>query len=234
MNKLEFKEGLKNGIPICLGYYSVSIAFGLSAVNMGIPVWLAVLMSLTNLTSAGQFAGVTLLAAGGSYLELAVSMLIINARYLLMSLSVSQKVNQFFTTKKRLMASYGITDEIYAMSMQREKELSFSYMVGLIITPVAGWSLGTLTGGIASTLLPTVLTEAMGIALYGMFIAIIVPAAKKQKNVLFAVVMAIAISYVFAYVSVFNNISSGWAIIIITILVSGISAILFPIEEEGK
>ena len=109
MNKLEFKEGLKNGIPICLGYYSVSIAFGLSAVNMGIPVWLAVLMSLTNLTSAGQFAGVTLLAAGGSYLELAVSMLIINARYLLMSLSVSQKVNQFFTTKKRLIPALSLT-----------------------------------------------------------------------------------------------------------------------------
>ena len=234
MNRKEFKEGFRNGIPICLGYFSVSIAFGLSAVKMGIPVWQITLMSLTNLTSAGQFAGTTLLVQGGSYLELIISMLVINARYLLMSLSLSQKVDRGFNTGKRLLASYGITDEIYAVSVQRTSELTFSYRAGLICMPVLGWTLGTFVGGIATTLLPEVLTDAMGIALYGMFIAVFVPPAKEHINVLIVVLMAIAASYAFTYIPGLNTISGGWVVIIITILVGGIAAFLFPIEEEGK
>ncbi len=234
MNKIEFKEGLRDGIPICLGYFSVSFALGISAVKAGIPVWIATLMSLTNLTSAGQFSGITLLSAGGSYMELIASMLIINARYFLMSLSVSQKVDKYFTNAKRLFVSYGITDEIFAVSVQRKKDVSFAYMVGLICTPVAGWTLGTLLGGIATTLLPKVLSDAMGIALYGMFIAIIVPPARENKNVLVVVLMAIAASYVFAYVPALSQISGGWSVIIITVLVSGLAAFLFPIQEKEE
>lgn len=235
MNTNEFKEGIKDGIPICLGYFSVSTAFGVSAVKMGMPVWMAVLMSLTNLTSAGQFAGTTLLTSGGAYMELIITMLIINARYFLMSISVSQKVNSRFTLAKRLMASYGITDEIFAVSVQKDKELSFTYMVGLIITPVLGWTLGTLTGAVATSLLPEVLSNAMGIALYGMFVAIIVPPARDHKNVLIAVLLAIAASYVFAYVPGLDRISGGWSVIIITVLVSSVAAFLFPVEEkEGE
>ena len=235
MNIKEFKAGIKDGIPICLGYFSVSAAFGVSAVKMGMPVWLAVLMSLTNLTSAGQFAGTTLLCGGGAYVELIVTMLIINARYFLMSLSVSQKVDSRFTYPKRLFASFGITDEIFAVSMQKEKDLSFTYMVGLIVTPVLGWTLGTLTGAVATSLLPEVLSDAMGIALYGMFIAIIVPPAREQKNVLVAVLMAIAASYIFAYVPGLDKISGGWSVIIITVVVSSIAAVLFPVaDKEGE
>ena len=235
MNIKEFKAGIKDGIPICLGYFSVSTAFGVSAVKMGMPVWLAVLMSLTNLTSAGQFAGTTLLCSGGAYVELIVTMLIINARYFLMSLSVSQKVDSRFTYPKRLFASFGITDEIFAVSMQKEKDLSFTYMVGLIVTPVLGWTLGTLTGAVATSLLPEVLSDAMGIALYGMFIAIIVPPAREQKNVLVAVLVAIAASYIFAYVPGLNRISGGWSVIIITVVVSSIAAVLFPVaDKEGE
>ncbi len=232
MNKIEFKEGLRDGIPICLGYFSVSIALGLSAVKMGIPVWLVTLMSVTNLTSAGEFAGIAILASCGSYLELIASMLIINARYFLMSLSVSQKVGKDFTLGKRLMASYGITDEVFAVSMQRKTSLSFPYMVGLISTPVVGWTLGTLTGAVASTLLPAVLSDAMGIALYGMFIAIIVPPAKEQKSVLIAVLLAIAASYVITYIPGLSDLLGGWSVIIITVVVSGITASLFPVKEE--
>lgn len=228
----EFKEGIKDGLPICFGYFSVSMAFGLSAAKMGIPIWTAVLMSLTNLTSAGQFAGTTLLAAHGTYLELIVSMLIINIRYFLMSLSVSQKVDEEFTIGKRMIASYGITDEIFAVSTQRKGKLSFVYMVGLILTPVLGWTSGTWLGAVMTALLPKALSDAMGIALYGMFIAIIVPPAREHKNVLFAVVLAIAASYAFAYLPVLKQVSGGWSVIFITVLVSAIAAICFPIEEE--
>lgn len=234
MKQQEFKEGIRDGIPICLGYLSVSMAFGLTAVKAGVPVWAAVLISITNLTSAGQFAGTTLLVAQGTYIELLVTTFIINIRYFLMSLSVSQKVDQNFKTNKRLIASFGITDEVFAVSMQRRKDLTFSYMLGLIIPPIIGWSLGTLIGAVATSLLPEILTDAMGIMLYGMFIAIIIPPAREHKSVLTVIIMAIAASYAFAYLPGFNRISGGWAIIIITLAVSGIGAFLFPVEDENE
>lgn len=235
MRMREFKEGIRDGLPICFGYISVSMAFGLTAVKMGIPLWSAVLISLTNLTSAGQFAGTTLMAAGGTYLEIAVTSFIINIRYFLMSLSVSQKVDGEFTMGKRLITSFGITDEVFAVSMQRRKELSFPYMAGLILTPILGWSGGTLIGAAATSLLPASVSDAMGIALYGMFIAIIVPPAREQKSVMFAVILAIAASCAFAYLPVLKNVSGGWSVIIVTVVVSGIVAMLFPIkEEEGQ
>ncbi len=228
----EFKEGIRDGLPICFGYISVSMAFGLTAVKMGIPVWTAVLISLTNVTSAGQFAGITLMSAVGTYLEIAFTQLIINSRYFLMSLSVSQKVDKNFKMWQRFIAAFGITDEVFAVSMQRRKDLSFPYMAGLILTPVLGWSGGTLIGAVATSLLPTSVTDAMGIALYGMFIAIVVPPAREQKNVLFAVILAIAASYAFTYLPVLKSVSSGWSVIIITVAVSAIAAFLFPVKEE--
>ena len=233
MNKQEFKEGVRDGMPICLGYISVSMAFGLTAVKAGMPIWAAVMMSLTNLTSAGQFAGNNLLLAHGSYLELMLTTFIINIRYFLMSLSVSQKVNKEFGLKERLIASFGVTDEVFAVSMQRKGELSISYMLGLISTPILGWTGGTLVGAVATSLLPAALTDAMGIALYGMFIAIIVPPAREQKSVMIAVVLAIAASYAFAYVPFLSVLSGGWSVIIITVVVSALAAWLFPIKEEG-
>lgn len=234
MNKREFKEGIRDGMPICLGYISVSMAFGLTAVKAGLPVWAAVVMSLTNLTSAGQFAGTNLLLAQSSYIELMVTTFIINIRYFLMSLSVSQKVDKHFGLKERLIASFGVTDEVFAVSMQRRSELSFSYMLGLIGTPILGWTGGTLIGAVATSLLPAALTDAMGIALYGMFIAIIVPPAREHKEVLFAVILAILASYAFAYLPFLSVFSGGWSVIIITVVVSALAAWLFPIPEEGK
>lgn len=229
----EFKRGIRDGFPICLGYFSVSMAFGLTAVKAGLPVWTAVLISLTNLTSAGQFAGLNLIVADGSMIELAVTTFIINIRYFLMSLSVSQKLDKNFSTPKRLIASFGITDEVFAVSMQRIEPLTFRYMAGLIITPIIGWTLGTFTGAIATSLLPAAVSNAMGIALYGMFIAIIVPPAREHRNVLFAVVLAIIASVCFTYIPLLSGVSNGWAIIIITVAVSAIGAWLFPIKEEG-
>ena len=232
MNKQEFKEGIRDGLPICLGYISVSMAFGLTAVKSGMPVWSAILISLTNLTSAGQFAGANLLLAQSSYIELMVTTFIINIRYFLMSLSVSQKVDKEFGLKERLIASFGVTDEVFAVSMQRRSELTFSYMLGLILTPILGWTGGTIIGAVATSVLPESLTDAMGIALYGMFIAIIVPPAREHKSVLIAVVLAIAASYAFAYMPVLSAVSGGWAVIIITVAVSALAAWMFPITEE--
>ena len=232
MRKQEFLEGVRDGLPICLGYFSVSMAFGLTAVLSGVPVWAAVVISLTNLTSAGQFAGMNLLAAHGALVEIGLTTLIINIRYFLMSVSVSQKVEQRMTIKERLAVSFGITDEIFAVSMQRNRELTTPYMAGLILTPVLGWTGGTFVGAAATSFMPAVLSNALGIALYGMFIAVIVPPAREHKNVLFAVMLSIAASVACPYLPIIKNLSDGWTIIVITIAVCLIAAWLFPVEES--
>lgn len=233
MKKQEFLEGIKDGIPICLGYFSVSIAFGMTAVLNGVPLWAAVMISLTNLTSAGQVAGTNILIAGGAMAELALTTLIINIRYFLMSLSVSQKVSPKMRLWQRFAVSFGITDEIFAVSMQHKRDLSAIYMAGLILTPLMGWVGGTFTGAIATSLMPPVLSDALGIALYAMFIAIIIPPARKEKSVMFTVILAIIASVAFTYLPVISSISGGWAIIIITIAVSALAATLFPIKEDS-
>jgi len=234
MKRNEFINGIKDGIPICLGYFSVSMAFGIAAVKGGIPSWAAILTSLTNVTSAGQFAGINIMLALGGFIELAITTLIINMRYFLMSLSVSQKVDSSMKLWQRFLVSFGITDEIFAVSMRRQRPLTAIYMTGLIITPVLGWTLGTAAGALATSVMPPSLSSAMGIALYGMFIAIVIPPARDNFKVLTAVLSAVAGSLVFAYAPILKNISGGWTIIIITVLVSSLCATLFPIEtEEG-
>ena len=232
MKKKEFLEGIRDGIPICLGYFSVSMAFGLTAVLSGVPVWAAVMISLTNLTSAGQFAGINLIAANGLLVELGLTTLIINIRYFLMSMSVSQKVERKMTMKERLAVSFGITDEIFAVAIQRTGELTSAYMAGLTILPILGWTGGTLVGAVATSFMPKALSNALGIALYGMFIAVIVPPAREHKNVLFTVIAAIAASVACTYLPIIKNLSGGWRIILITIVVCILAAWLFPVEEK--
>ena len=234
MKKQEFFDGVKDGIPICLGYFSVSMAFGLTAVLSGMPVWATILISMTNLTSAGQFAGVNQILAFGSMVELAFTMFIINIRYFLMSLSVSQKADSKMNILKRLAVSFGITDEVFAVSVQRKKALSATYMAGLIITSYLGWVGGTVTGAIATSVMPEVLANSMGIALYGMFIAIVIPPAKKQRNVMWTVIFAAVLSFAFSYLPILSEVSGGWATIIITIAVSALCATLFPIITIKK
>lgn len=234
MKRNEFFNGIKDGLPICLGYFSVSMAFGIAAVKGGIPSWAAILTSLTNVTSAGQFAGVNIMLALGNLFELAITTLIINMRYFLMSLSVSQKVDSSMKLWQRFLVSFGITDEIFAVSMRHTRPLTAVYMAGVIITPVLGWTLGTATGAIATTVMPEALSSAMGIALYGMFIAIVIPPAKENKSVFIAVLMAVCVSLLLSQAPVLKSISGGWTIIIITLLVSSVCATLFPIKtEEG-
>lgn len=227
---MNFKDGLRDGIPICLGYIAVSFAFGILAVENGLTTFQAVLISLTNLTSAGQFAGLTIIAEAGTLIELALSQFIINLRYMLMSISLSQKVEEDFRGLWRWVFGFAVTDEIYAVAISHE-EIKKEYFAGLTILPIFGWSLGTFLGAVLGNVLPSMISGALGVALYGMFIAIVVPVARDNRKVLIVVLMAIAISMILRYVPVFSGISGGFSIIICTLAASAAGALIFPVEE---
>lgn len=226
----DYKNGFITGIPIGLGYLPVSFTFGLMAVQGGIPLWLAVFISLSNLTSAGQFAGTTLILANAGYLEIILTTFVINLRYMLMSLSLSQKLEPAVTTKKRLLVGFGITDEIFALASLRQGKLSAAYMYGLMTAPIFGWTLGTLLGGYTSALLPDSLQNAMGIALYTMFIAIIIPPAKKSKPIQAVIALSIIITCILKYAV--TVISSGFQVIIATLISAAVMAVLVPVKDE--
>lgn len=232
MNKKQFKRGLELGVPIGLGYFSVSIAFGMLAVGSGLSPLAAVIISMTNLTSAGQFAGVSLIAAGGSYIEMTLTMLMINARYFLMSLSLSQKFAKDFKRFEKLLVSFGVTDEIFAVAALEKEPICSSFLWGLITLPFVGWSLGTLMGAVMSGFLPSALQDALGIALYGMFIALIIPAAKGTKSILITILIAVACSCILKYIPGLISISPGFAVIIVTLVAAGLAAYWYPIQEE--
>lgn len=226
----DFINGLRKGIPIAIGYLSVSFTFGVKAVNGGIPAWIVVLMSLTNVTSAGQFAGATLIIAQGSYLEMAVTTFVINIRYMLMSLALSQKLSRDTRLSQRLTVGYGITDEIFAVASTEPEEITAKYMYGLILLPVAGWTAGTALGALASQVMPTALSNAMELGLYAMFIAIIIPPARKDRAVAFVILIAIAIECLLHATPVLSQISAGFQVIIAAILAAAVGAVLKPIK----
>ena len=228
----KIKAGLRDGIPIAAGYFSVSFTFGMLAVQDGMSPFHAVLISLLNLTSAGQFAGLTVIVSGASMLEMALTQLVINIRYALMSVSLSQKLDSSVKTFQRMLIAYGNTDEIFAVASSKPGSVGSRYMYGLIFLPVLGWVGGTLTGAVASTLLPAAVISALGVALYGMFIAIVVPVAKESREVLIVVGAALVFSTAFYYLPVLQEISSGFTIIICTVAAAGIGAVLFPVKEE--
>lgn len=204
------------------------------AVKGGIPVWITILISLTNLTSAGQFAGAGLIIANASLMEITLSMFIINIRYLLMSLSLSQKITQEMPLKRRCLVAFGITDETFAVASLENNEIKFPFMLGLITSPYLGWALGTVMGSVTTSLLPDFLQSAMGIALYAMFIALIVPSAKKSKAAFWVTASAILISSAFKWLPYLNNLSGGWSIILAAVAASALGAILFPMEDEAN
>lgn len=230
----EFKQGIKDGSAIGIGYFSVSFTFGIAAVASGLNWWQALVVSVMNVTSAGQFAGITIMAAVGSYIEMAISQFIINLRYALMSISLSQKVTREFSTPKKMLLGFCVTDEIFAVSMSREGEVSSKYFAGLVVLPLLGWHLGTVSGAILGDVLPNNIVSALGLAIYGMFIAIVVPVTKKDRNVLLIVLLAVALSFSLYYLPGLNQISSGFAIIICAVIASAIGAWLFPVKEEAE
>lgn len=229
-----FGRGLLDGLPIALGYLSVSFSFGISAVNEGLSPLAAVLISLTNLTSAGQVAGLGIILAEGALFEMALTQLVINIRYLLMSLSLSQRLDTSFTLRHRALAAFGITDEIFGVASAQREPLVPRYMYGLILLPVVGWTLGTLLGAVAGNILPDDLKHALGIAIYGMFVAIVVPPARKSRGVLLGVLVAIGISCLLAYLPFFSFMTSGFSIIVAALLAALLAAWLFPIPLETE
>lgn len=229
-----FKKGLKNGTPIFLGYLAVSFTFGIAAKNAGISSVQAIIISATNLTSAGQFAALSVITTQASYIEMALTQLVINLRYCLMSSSLSQRFDEKMKPYHRYLISFGVTDEIFGVSSAYTQEnVPPAYCYGIIAISWPGWVLGTALGCISGSLLPAQILSALGVALYGMFIAIIVPPTKNNKVLLGVVTTSMLLSLVFAVTPLLKQISSGFRVIILTVVIAGVAAVLFPVKEEG-
>ncbi len=233
MKRNDFVFGLRDGIPIGVGYLSVSFGFGITAVRAGLNILQTVFISATNVTSAGQVAGLTVIVAGGTLIEMILCQLIINCRYSLMGIMLTQKMDSEFPLWKRLAFAFMITDEIFAVSIQKPGNLSPRYTLGLSILPYLGWTGGTLLGAVAGNVLPQSVAAALGMAIYGMFIAICVPEAKKHGGVLLTVLLAVAFSVIIFYVPVLSFIPDGFRIIISGSLAALITAYVCPKEDEA-
>lgn len=237
MNKL-FMKGVKHGLPIGLGYLSVSFAFGITCVTpnkegLYLTVLQTLLISMTNLTSAGQVAGVSVMLAQSGLIEMALTQFVINLRYALMGLSLSQKLGPTMNTPRRMFFAFANTDEIFAVASSQPEKLHHHYLYGLMVMPYIGWSLGTLLGAAAGEILPQFVTSALGIAIYGMFIAIVIPPARKEKAIAIVALIAIAFSVAFKYLPGLSSISGGFVVIICAVVAATVGAILFPVREEA-
>lgn len=231
-----FTRGLRSGIPIGLGYLSVSFTFGIMAVSYGFSWWQAVVISMLTLTSAGQLAGITVMIHPGQYLQMLISQVTINLRYSFMSVSLSQKVAPAFRGIKRWLLGFFMTDEIFAVA-SAEDEVDSGFFFGLSVMPYFGWTLGTLLGSVLGNILPETLMNALCLAIYGMFLAIIAPKARVSRAVLAVIAIAAALHVLFYFLPILNGISSGIAVSISAVAAAIIGALFFPIrdgEEDAK
>ncbi len=232
MENLTFKKGLRDAVPIALGYFPVSAAFGMICINNKLPLWAAPLISLTNFTGTGQFVGSNMIVTGALIIEIILTLLVINARYFLMSISLSQRLSSKITFLGRLAIAFGNTDEIFAVAMQQNRVLNIRYMFGLIVCSFSGWFSGTIAGTLVGSIMPIDLVSAMGIAIYAMFIAIIVPPLKKSKPIFVVVAIAAVLNCILTYTPVLSGLGSSWGVIISGIVAAALGAILFPQEME--
>ncbi len=229
-----FLKGLRDGVPIMLGYFAVSIALGISARNAGMTAPQATLASALIMASAGQYIGFTLIAASASYAEVMVMEAIANARYLLMSTALSQKVDPKLPLRHRLLMGLWITDEIFGVSVSVEGRLNPYYNYGMAAVATPGWALGTLTGVVLGNVLPTRVVSALSVGLFGMFMSIFVPPMRKNRVIAWLVAVSFAASYAMNVLRWFDGISSGMKIILLTVVISLGAALLFPVEGEGE
>ena len=234
MNKAEYTLGIRRGLPVGLGYFSVSFGFGAMAVSKGLTVAQATVISASNLTSAGQFAGLTTIVENSGLWMMILTQLIINSRYALMSLALSQRMGQEIGLLPRLLIAFFNTDEVFALAMAREHALTVPFLYGLGLLPIVGWISGTLFGALAGSILPVSIRTALGVMLYGMFIAIVIPPAKKERPVALAALLALALSSLFAWVPALGKAPKGTPIVICTASAAGICAWLFPVEEKEE
>ncbi len=231
--KNAFLQGVKSGFPIGLGYLSVSFSFGIMAVSYGFAWWQAVLISMTCVTSAGQLAGIGIMVTPGQYLQMLLSQLTINIRYAFMSVSLSQKLSEKFGTLPRLFFGFLITDEIFGVAIT-QTQVTPAFLSGLYLLPYLGWSLGTLLGALLGNILPAIVMSALCLAMYGMFVAIVIPAATTHKPLLIVVLLTLILSTAQYYLPLLRDIPTGLAICIIAILAAVAGAIFFPIKEANE
>ena len=233
LSNYTFVRGMRDGIPICLGYFAVSFALGIAGRGVGMNAVQAFVMSLTMVASAGQFAAITLIGAGAGIIEMITTTIVVNLRYLLMSCSLTQKLSPETKLLHRLALSYCMTDEIFGLSISVDGFLRPVYTYGITVISVSGWCLGTVLGVVAGNILPALVTNALGVAMYGMFLAIIIPPAKENHFLGALVAVSMAASGLFSILPYLKAISSGFRVIILTILIAGIAAVIHPIEEPG-
>lgn len=240
---MKFSRGLKDGFPIALGYVSVAFAYAVQTVNQGFPPWFPILISATNFTGTGQFAGTNLIAVGANLAVLIATMLVINIRYTLMSFALAQKLQSPFPLWKRAIIAFGVTDENFAVAIRQPQRLSFPYLLGLMCCSFCGWLGGTALGAGVSSILAQTLTSdsgkafyemlmsAFGIALYAMFVAIVVPPSRDDRTILFLVVLSVAASCIFYFVPALNSLPAGLEIIICSVVCTAIIAYFFPHDD---
>ncbi len=233
-NKKWFLKGMRHGVPIGLGYFAVAFTLGITAKNIGLTPLQSAFMSFTMHASAGEFAAMTVIAAGSGYVEMAITQLVINLRYLLMSCALSQKVSEKMWYPHRFFISYYITDEIFGISSTVDGKLNPFYNYGAASVASPGWVLGTFLGALVGNILPANVASAMNVALYGMFIAIIIPPARKNKVIAVIVGASMLASSVFTLLADVIPLSSGMRILILTVVIAGIAAYVRPIEESGE
>ena len=228
----EFKRGIQTGVPVGLGYFSVSFGFGAMAIAQGLSALNATLISATNLTSAGQFAGLTLIVAAGTLWEMIMTQIVINSRYSLMSIALAQRMGEKIGFLPRLLIAFFNTDEIFALAMARKEPLTVPFLLGLGTLPILGWTGGTLMGALAGSVLPTDIRAALGVMLYGMFIAIVIPPARQEKPVCIVMILALILSCLFAWVPTLQQVSAGISIVLCTVIAAAVCAALFPVADE--
>lgn len=232
MNTKVFAEGIRDGIPIGLGYLAVSFSLGIAAKSAGFTPLQGFIISFLENASAGEYVAFTLIAAGASYFEVFLMTLIANARYLLMSCALSQRFSPDTPFIHRLFIAFDLTDELFGIAIARPGYLSPLYSYGAFLVALPCWAGGTMLGILAGNLLPASIANALSVSLFGMFIAIIIPPAKKDKIVAVLIVISFALSYLSDVIPFIRDISSGTRTIILTLLISGTAAILFPVKEE--
>ena len=226
--------GIRDSLPIAFGYLTVSFAFGILASSYGFSIPEAVLISILNLTSAGQLAALPIISGGGGFIELAMTELLINLRYSLMSIALSQRFDKKIKARDKFYLAFTLTDEIFAVAIGKRRTLGKKFLVSLVILPIIGWTLGTFIGALAGNFLPPILTNTLGVSMYAMFIAILVPVIKKERPILICVLASIVLSCLFKFVPVLNLVPDGFVIIICALSVSVVLALLFPISTEDS
>lgn len=232
-HKKAYIEGIKDGVPICLGYFAVAFSLGITARDAGLTAFQGFLMSLVNNASAGEYVGITLIGENASYIEMAVATLVTNARYLLMSCALSQRFAPESRLIHRFLVGFDVTDEIFGITIARPGYIDPYYSYGAMLVAIPGWSVGTALGITAGNILPESVVSALSVALFGMFLAIIIPPCRKNKVVAAFVAISFVLSFISGKLPLVSELSSGTRTIILTVILSAAAALLFPVADEN-